>query len=150
MSKYINILKEKGLKITEQRIAVLKQLSEINQPILLNSLQDNLGDSINRITLYRILNDLEGGNLVRIFFGLDGQKYIEAKKENLKSGLNLQHLHFQCQKCDAVFCFDDIEITGLPSGFKIHSDKTVLAGLCETCEASPPAPLPREKGVDLP
>jgi len=148
MSKYINILKEKGLKITEQRILVFKQLSEIDQPILLNSLQDTLGKTINRITLYRILNDLEGGDLVRIFFGLDGQKYIEAKKDNIKTGLNLQHLHFQCQKCDSVFCFDDIEITGLPSGFKIHSDKTVLAGLCESCETS--APLHRERGVDFP
>jgi Fur family ferric uptake transcriptional regulator len=135
MKEAIAILKNKGLKVTEQRANVLAKLLTQHKPLPLNELQDNLR-TINRITLYRILMDLEKGDLIRIFFSLEGNKYIEAKHKknnNAYSINNAIHLHFQCQLCDEVFCLDKIRIEGLPEGFQLFSDKTVLAGNCNNC-----------------
>jgi Fur family transcriptional regulator, ferric uptake regulator len=135
MKEAIAILKNKGLKVTEQRANVLAKLLTHHKPLPLNELQDNL-QSINRITLYRILMDLEKGDLIRIFFSLEGNKYIEAKHKKNNNSHNINnaiHLHFQCQLCDEVFCLDKIRIEGLPEGFQLFSDKTVLAGNCNNC-----------------
>lgn len=134
MKDAIAILKTKGLKVTEQRASVLAKLLSYQKPLPLNELQDHL-QTINRITLYRILMDLEKGDLIRVFFSLEGNKYIEAKhkKNNTLNVNNAIHLHFQCQLCDEVFCLDKIRIEGLPDGFQLFSDKTVLAGNCNNC-----------------
>jgi Fe2+ or Zn2+ uptake regulation protein len=135
-TNYASLLKERGLKVTPKRMQVYQLLAQAAQPYLLSEIQDKLfSKKLNRITLYRILNDLEEKGLLRIFFGLDGQKYIEAKNQkalNEKKD-SLKHLHFQCNQCDALFCFDNVAITGLPQGFSIQTDKTVLAGICEKC-----------------
>jgi Fur family ferric uptake transcriptional regulator len=134
MPNFINILKDRNLKVTEQRVRVLEILYVNKHPLILNDLQNHLSD-INRITLYRVLNDLETADLIRIFYSLEGQKYVEAKLPNHlhKANSDKVHLHFQCQKCDTVFCLDDVTIGGLPGGFNLHTDKTVLAGQCKLC-----------------
>lgn len=133
MSIAINLLKEKGLKVTESRASVLQKLAQNSHPQLLNELQEALGEGMNRITLYRVLNDLESKSLVKIFFGADGQKYIELK-QNHSNNHKLSHLHFQCSECMHLYCVDNIVVSGLPEGFKIKSDKTVLAGKCSNCQ----------------
>lgn len=133
MSLAINLLKEKGLKVTEQRASVLQKLSQHSHPQLLNELQEALGQGMNRITLYRVLNDLESVSLIKIFFGADGQKYIELK-QGQSSNHKLSHLHFQCSECQHLYCVENVEVFGLPEGFSIKSDKTVLAGMCNNCQ----------------
>jgi Fur family ferric uptake transcriptional regulator len=133
MSIAINLLKEKGLKVTESRASVLQKLAQNSHPQLLNELQDSLGEGMNRITLYRVLNDLESKALVKIFFGADGQKYIELKQTH-SSNHKLSHLHFQCSECMHLYCVENVEVFGLPDGFIIKSDKTVLAGMCNNCQ----------------
>lgn len=134
---FTQVLKEKGLKVTPKRILVYQLLVEVAQPYLLSDIQERLlSKKLNRITLYRILNDLESAGLLRIFFGLDGNKYIEAKfnpiqKSNPENAL--KHLHFQCDQCELLYCFEKVTISGLPDGFAIKSDKTVLAGTCQNC-----------------
>lgn len=138
MPSAIDFLRQKGLKVTSQRVAVLKVLLARSKPMVLSDLQDTLGHAINRVTLYRVLNLLEKENLIRLFYSLEGQKFVEAKAAHTPDYTtppeSHKHVHFQCRSCDHVFCLDDVLIKGLPEGFKLLIDKTVLAGLCKACK----------------
>jgi Fur family transcriptional regulator, ferric uptake regulator len=132
-SPVIHLLKTKKLKTTVHRLDVLDYLFEQRKPLLLNELQDYFTKTINRVTLYRILNDFEEKDLVRIFHGLSGQKYIEFKAQD-KVIVKHGHVHFQCEICSEIYCFDDVEISALPKGFLIKPEKTVLTGTCSVCK----------------
>ena len=134
-------LRSFGIKVTKSRVAVLAYLTEQMKPVSLSQLQEGVGFGINRITLYRILQDFEGKKIIRIFYGLDGQKFIEAKTDihNNKASISHdkhsdKHLHFQCRECDEVICLEEVRINGLPDGYEIFTDKTMLMGSCDRCK----------------
>jgi Fur family ferric uptake transcriptional regulator len=129
-----DVLKKAGLRITAHRVDVLEWLNDKQKPVTLQELNRHFQTNINRITLYRILNDLAETGIVKMFYGQDGQKYIEeipnkSSEHAHKDG----HLHFQCNSCDTVFCLDDIEVLNLPKGFNISPEQSILIGLCEKC-----------------
>jgi Fur family transcriptional regulator, ferric uptake regulator len=129
------VLKKMGLRITQQRIQVLEYLARKSGPVNLTDLNQNFSDRINRITLYRILNDFEELGIIRLFFSHDGKKCIEWTGEHHEThDEHPSHLHFQCKTCDKIFCLDDIEIKNLPEGFNLSSDQSVLVGTCSVCD----------------
>jgi Fur family ferric uptake transcriptional regulator len=137
----VEYLRSFGIKVTKSRVAVLAYLTEQMKPVSLSELQEGVGFGINRITLYRILLDFEGKKIIRIFYGLDGQKFIEAKTDihNNKASISHdthsdKHLHFQCRECDEVICLEEVSINGLPDGYEIFTDKTMLMGSCDRCK----------------
>jgi len=135
MKKAEDILREAGLRVTQQRLQILDFLSGKQGPVILHLLHSTFEGKINRITLYRILNGFEAAGLVKLFFAHDGQKRIEWTGPHATSTIpHEEHLHFQCKKCDKVFCLDDVEVRNLPKGFNLSSDQSVLVGSCSHCE----------------
>jgi Fur family transcriptional regulator, ferric uptake regulator len=128
-------LKQAGLRVTSHRMGVLDWLRACGKPITLMELNRHFQKEINRITLYRILNDLSEAGLLKMFYGQDGQKYIEERlpEDNEGQKEDHGHVHFQCNSCDTVFCLDDIEVKNLPKGFDISPAQSILIGLCERC-----------------
>jgi Fur family ferric uptake transcriptional regulator len=128
-------LKNSGLRITSHRTDVLKWLHANGRPVTLFDLNKHFHDQINRITLYRILNDLSQIGIIKMFYGQDGQKYIEQLELKNKNDASASHghLHFQCNSCDVVFCLDNIVVNNLPEGFDISPEQSILIGLCENC-----------------
>lgn len=129
------ILKEAGLRITQQRLQIMDYLSSQKRPVVLQDLNKEFGSKINRITLYRILNDFERVKMVKLFFAHDGQKLIEWIGAVTEASIaHNSHLHFQCKMCEQVFCLDDVEVKNLPQGFDLSSEQSVLVGKCAVCE----------------
>lgn len=132
------IVKQKGLKYTEQREIVLKILlhahehltaEEIYNQIKLKEPESNIGIA----TVYRALGFLEEVNLITsIVFGNDGKKYESNAKEH--------HDHLICTSCGKIVEFVDDEIEkrqdkiASKNKFKITSHSMQLYGLCANCQ----------------
>ena len=132
------IVKQKGLKYTEQREIVLSVLLDAQDHLtaeeVYNEIKKEHTDSnIGIATVYRALNFLEEVDLITsIAFGTDGKKY----ESNAKS----HHDHLICTNCGKIIEFIDDEIEkrqdkiAKKNKFKITSHSMQLYGTCETCQ----------------
>ena len=128
-------LRQAGLRITQHRMDVLDWLRACGKPVTFFELNRFFSTKINRITLYRILNDLTDAGMLKMFYGQDGHKYIEEGSPSFE-GMTKEdhsHVHFQCNSCDEVFCLDNVEVKNLPKGFNVSPAQSILIGLCERC-----------------
>jgi len=132
------IVKQKGLKYTEQREIVLNVLfhadghltaEEVHSLIKTKIPNSNIGIA----TVYRALGFLEEINLITsIAFGTDGKKYESNTKEH--------HDHLICTKCGKIVEFMDEEIEkrqdriAKKNKFKITSHSMQLYGVCGVCQ----------------
>ena len=102
MEKYVKILKEKNLKITPQRLIVLKYLGEnCTHPTtdeIYTDLKTN-NPSLSKTTVYNSLEVLEKHGIVQSIT-ISGSEH----RYDLKQGM---HHHFLCKKCGRII---DIEI----------------------------------------
>lgn len=131
------IVKQKGLKYTEQREIVLSILLHAKEHLtaeeVYNQIKKDYADSnIGIATVYRALSFLEEVDLIAsITFGTDGKKY----ESNAKS----HHDHLICTTCGKIIEFIDEEIEkrqdkiAKKNKFKISSHSMQLYGTCEAC-----------------
>lgn len=132
------IVKQKGLKYTDQREIVLSVLLNAEDHLtaeeVYNEIKKEHTDSnIGIATVYRALSFLEEVDLITsIAFGTDGKKY----ESNAKS----HHDHLICTNCGKIIEFIDDEIEkrqdkiAKKNKFKITSHSMQLYGTCETCQ----------------
>ena len=131
------IVKQKGLKYTEQREIVLNILINAEEHLsaedVYNQIKKTYTESnIGIATVYRALSFLEEVNLITsIAFGADGKKY----ESNAKS----HHDHLICTSCGKIIEFMDDEIEkrqdkiAKENNFKILSHSMQLYGTCSDC-----------------
>ncbi|MFA7091528.1 MAG: Fur family transcriptional regulator [Arcobacteraceae bacterium] len=132
------IVKQKGLKYTEQREVVLKILmhaqehltaEEIYNLIKIKEPDSNIGIA----TVYRALSFLEEVDLIAsIAFGSEGKKY--------ESNAKAHHDHLICTSCGKIVEFVDAEIEkrqekiAKENNFKVTSHSMQLYGVCLQCQ----------------
>jgi Fur family ferric uptake transcriptional regulator len=132
------IVKQKGLKYTEQREIVLNILIHAEDHLTAEEVyneikSENGASNIGIATVYRALSFLEEVDLITsINFGTDGKKY----ESNAKS----HHDHLICTECGKIIEFLDEEIEkrqdriAKKNKFKITSHSMQLYGLCSDCQ----------------
>ncbi len=132
------IVKQKGLKYTEQREIVLNILLRAQEHLTAEEVYNHVkkeypNSNIGIATVYRALSFLEEVDLIAsITFGTDGKKY----ESNTKS----HHDHLICTNCGKIIEFMDDEIEkrqekiAKKNNFKISSHSMQLYGVCESCQ----------------
>ena len=132
------IVKQRGLKYTEQREIVLDILINAEEHLSAEEVYNDVkiaypDSNIGIATVYRALSFLEEVHLITsITFGTDGKKY----ESNTKS----HHDHLICTKCGKIVEFIDEEIEkkqekiAKKNGFKITNHVMQLFGECESCQ----------------
>ena len=132
------IVKQKGLKYTEQREIVLSILLHASEHLTAEEIYNEIKktfpkSNIGIATVYRALSFLEDVDLITsITFGTDGKKY----ESNAKS----HHDHLICTSCGKIIEFVDEEIEkrqdkiAKKNKFNITSHSMQLYGTCETCQ----------------
>ncbi|MGB5919705.1 Fur family transcriptional regulator [Arcobacter sp.] len=132
------IVKQKGLKYTEQREIVLEVLlnakGHLTAEEIYNEVKNANPDSnIGIATVYRSLSFLEEVHLITsITFGTDGKKYESNTKNH--------HDHLICVSCGKIVEFMDEEIEKRQSkvakenGFVITNHVMQLLGKCSDCQ----------------
>jgi Fur family ferric uptake transcriptional regulator len=130
-------LRSVGLRSTAPRVAVLRQLQRATRPVSHAELVERLdGEGLDRVTLYRNLNDLaEAGLLARTDLG-DHTWRFELRPEGAPHAL--LHPHFTCTRCGTVTCLpeDAVQLSrgrGLPAAVSRRAVEVTLRGQCDRC-----------------
>ncbi|MEA3512072.1 MAG: Fur family transcriptional regulator [Campylobacterota bacterium] len=133
------VLKNKGMKYTEQRAIILQILLNIDEHLNAEEVHEIVKEkypkqNIGIATVYRTLNFLEEVDLISsISFGKDGKKY-EGKDKNH------HHDHIICTSCGKIVEFLDVEIerrqeeVANKNGFVITDHTMQIFGICTQCQ----------------
>ena len=136
MKQFAEILKEKGLKVTPQRLAVYSALAGTKthpsaEDIHKKLIADN--PSISLATVYKTLDSFKTAGLIKeLNFCFEHSNY-DAVVSN--------HQHIVCTKCCRVFDVsvkpDDTmrSLVEAESGFEINDEQIVFYGTCPECAA---------------
>lgn len=132
------LLKDKGMKYTEQRAIILQILQSLDDHLSAEEIHELIKQKypeykIGIATVYRTLSFLEEVKLISsISFGKDGKKY-EGNKDS-------HHDHIICTSCGKIVEFFDDEIEkrqeliAKQNGFEITDHNMQLYGICESCK----------------
>ena len=132
LEKYVKILKEKNLKVTPQRLIVLKYLGEHCTHPTTDEIYSNLksnNPSLSKTTVYNTLEILEKHGIVQSIT-ISGSELRYDFKEGM-------HHHFLCKKCGRIIDID-IECPNLGKmlecGHNVDEVHGYFKGICIECK----------------
>ena len=131
------MLEEEGVKPTSNRILVLRSLREATSPKSLIELETQL-ETLDRSSILRVLTLLCEHGLVHVMEdgrGVSKYEMCHAGHHAHHDAHDLHHAHFYCEKCDKVYCLEDVDVPDitLPEGFELKGVNFMLKGICRDC-----------------
>jgi|SRR5690606_39135490 Fe2+/Zn2+ uptake regulation proteins len=136
--KFIRLLRQNKLKVTQPRLRVLHIVSAKDTAISQPELEKLLGDSVDRVTLYRVLATFEEKGILHKIFDLHGTAtYALCSTDCDEHHHHDEHVHFICSSCNSIYCLNDFKIPkiSLPDGYQLHSIGVNAVGLCAQCKS---------------
>ena len=133
MNKALKTLKEKGIRITPQRIEVFRVILEskahLSAEVIYEKIKNRL-PAISLATVYNILEILrEKGMVSEIRIQFDKSLYEERTD---------MHHHFLCRNCVKIYDIDNLCCEALKSrtvdGHSISSIQGYFYGVCKNCQ----------------
>jgi len=129
--KYVKLLKENSIKITPQRLEILKYLDENRTHPTADQIYIELKEknpSLSKTTVYNSVETLEKNDLI--------QSLSISGSESRYDFRNDMHHHFLCRKCGTIIDID-IECPNmgkmLRSGHKVEKVDGYFKGICKKC-----------------
>lgn len=126
-------LRERGLPVTHQRLAVYEQLQKAHDHPSAEDIHRRLKPrfpSLSLATVYKTLQSLQGLGLI----SLVNQPHVEARYDAITS----RHHHAICESCGMIVDLFDKRLDELPlptaaRGFEIAGHSVHFRGLCAKC-----------------
>lgn len=136
---YEALLNSSQVEITENRVRVLEMIGNNSCPLTANDIFTTLQrhTSINKVTVYRILDLLVGHKLVDRLDSFGRLSYFGMAPNDH----HRPHPHFFCKKCGRVDCLSpeslNVDTTSLWKTFPGQIDKVEVRvdGICRNCMA---------------
>ncbi|MBN2542623.1 transcriptional repressor [bacterium] len=136
MNEAVRRLKEKGVKVTPQRVAILEYIVKVNDHLTAEEIHNYVKSkfpSISMATVYSTLQKLiEIGEVEELSIKKRGEACFEPKSEG--------HHHLLCTSCGKILnialdCPPDCPIIkqSLIKGCKVNEVQAYLYGLCPEC-----------------
>jgi len=125
-----------GLKSTRMRKEVLRHISSSCKALSHKELHSLLSQQADRVTLFRVLHDLEHNGLIHKALDAKGVSvYAYCRDTCSAKGHMHSHGHFQCKKCQGVYCMNqsDFMTNTVPDGFTVESVEVIVYGVCKQC-----------------
>ena len=136
----IEVLKQKGLKVTSQRKLILKVLADAKEEHLtaeeIHELVKKQSKDVGLATVYRTIQLFLELNLIEKLNLDDGLVRYEISKDNKKQH---RHHHLICLECGSVLTFEDDLLEPLENkiettlGFRVIDHEVKLYGCCKDC-----------------
>lgn len=124
----------KNIKPTPNRILIAKELMKATSPISLSDLEEALY-SIDKASIYRVLELFAKKEIVHVIE--DGSRSLkyELCHSDTHHHIDDQHVHFYCEKCNKVYCFEQVPVPHIeiPDSFEVKSINYMLKGICPKC-----------------
>ena len=128
-----NILKNRELRVTKIRVAILEALGEGQQALPYGDLQKNLSQ-FDRTTIYRTLLALMDKGLIHKALEENNESYYALCSDCTSNLHNHNHVHFKCNECSSVQCLYISKKVGLSiPEIEIDSIEITVKGICATC-----------------
>jgi Fur family ferric uptake transcriptional regulator len=126
------LLVGKGIRVTEQRMAVLRELARLRVPVSHSELTARLaGDDLDRVTIYRNLLSLtDAGLLVRTQLGDNVWRF---ELPSITSTAHDTHPHFVCNDCGDVSCLPGDAVALRGAAIRNEVAEVQLRGRCVAC-----------------
>lgn len=134
-----NILRKHHLKVTHPRLTVLEKIFHKDTATSQPELEKSVGDDIDRVTLYRVLNVFEEKGIIHKIFDLHGTAtYALCSPQCTTHQHHDEHVHFTCSVCNSVYCLQEIKLPAIstPIGFHIDQVAVNAIGVCNKCKDS--------------
>jgi Fur family ferric uptake transcriptional regulator len=129
----IDILKNKGLKKTAQRVMLINLLQKTGISLTEGEIKSEMGDLYDRITFYRTVQTLLDANIIhRITVDNITVKYALNHSDEQHTG---NHIHFFCKQCHSVTCLENVAAPeyDIPKGFHSDTCEVLIKGVCDKC-----------------
>ena len=131
MKKYTGILRKSGIKVTPQRLEVLRYLDQNMVHPTVDDIFTALkktNPSLSRTTVYNVLDVFGKHGLVEVLTISGNQTRYDLRTR--------QHQHFLCKSCGKIL---DLEVKGLCTdcipdrGHRVEEVHGYFKGLCKDC-----------------
>lgn len=136
------LLKKHKLRNTEIRRAVLCAFMQVEHALDHAALEDQLGQHVDRVTLYRTLKSFEAKGLIHRIANEKGtleyglcQGYCSHQEEHLQHKHSDEHVHFHCQRCNKTLCLNEQKLPkfDMPKGYSAEDVQILINGTCPDC-----------------
>lgn len=139
MNKLINDISNSGLKVTPQRLAILKLLRENRNHPTAEKVHHELIKEYPAISLTTVYNTLSSF----VEAGMVKELDVDSHKKRFDSTMD-PHDHFHCRVCDSVYdvdynrsmMTDDSRHTKKIEGHHVDLVSINLKGVCRYCEVA--------------
>lgn len=129
------LLRGKGYRVTTKRILLLVALSRSKKPLTVGELQKETGHCMDKVTLYRALEDFATSKIVVRVNLNDSAAYYELLHKDH------HHHHIVCEKCGKIEDIKHCKQTNLQKETLKHSKNFSIInshsleffGLCKSC-----------------
>jgi Fur family ferric uptake transcriptional regulator len=131
------LLKKHGLRKTTFRLQLLSLFHEVRSSLTADEIRKRIGESTDKVTVYRALDAFEKSGLIHKFPGKGNlTRYALCHTECGVDNHVHNHAHFICNVCTDTFCIDEVEMPEIEAaqGFHIQSSKLILEGECPDCK----------------
>ena len=137
MSNAASILSSNGINKTKFRIDLLNLFYNSRRSLSVEFIINVFADSINKVTIYRALENFEARGLIhRVPDQKNYKRYALCRESNCDAtSHDHNHGHFICHSCNHTFCIEDVKIpefTGI-KGFYVKESSLTLEGYCSDC-----------------
>lgn len=131
-----NILTDKGVKPTANRILVMRELQKVSHPVSLAYLEEALDFSMDKASIFRVLELFAERDIVHVIE--DGSRSLkyELCHSDSEHSVQDQHVHFYCEHCKETYCFENTAIPEIeiPEGFSVRTINYMVKGICPKCK----------------
>ena len=116
--------------------SLMKFFKKSKYPVSILELTEKFDGTMDKSTIYRIIERLEDSNIIHSFVDSDGMKrYANFKDEGSAINDEGTHPHFVCNDCGISSCLPvKISIPTFPD-YIIESAEHLLKGRCKNCTA---------------
>ncbi|MDR1681475.1 MAG: transcriptional repressor [Prevotellaceae bacterium] len=125
---------DKPKRNTKTKQMVMDVLDNASTALSHDDIGARLGGTMDRVTLYRILQSFcEDGKVHRIF-GNNGKTYYARCRGCVAGAHHDNHPHFRCLRCEAITCIErPLAAQPLPAGYRAAAATALIVGYCPEC-----------------
>ncbi|WP_111307870.1 Fur family transcriptional regulator [Confluentibacter sediminis] len=118
---------------TPTKEAVMDVLAKSGKAMSQDAIEQHIDITINRATIYRVLNRFCEDGILHKVVAEDGKQYFALCKKCDGHKKPVHHFHFRCTTCDTIECLPIEVHFSLSEAYIVEHVNCVLTGTCKTC-----------------
>jgi len=118
---------------TKAKQLILDSLKNTKSAVSQEILQKELGEEVDRATIYRVLNSFCDDGIVHKILSDDGKYYFAFCVNCSGKHHKHNHFHFRCLECGKIECLPNEMDVKLPQGYKSVNFNGFISGYCANC-----------------